>query len=99
MRINKENCNCKLYSCILKYSSKIQARFVIRVIRDVIFLSYTMLCMFIYFWDDNIFFGDLANFPKMFPSMPKGEIVGNMANHSDKMRYVVVIYGNICFTI
>ena len=25
-------------------------------------------------------------------------VVGNMANQSSKMRYVVVIYGNICFT-
>ena len=30
---------------------------------------------------------DLANFPKMLPSMPKGEIVGNMSNQLDKVSY------------
>ena len=62
------------------------------------FVRYIVLCMFIYFdLYDNIL--GLSQFSQMLPSMLKGEIVGNMANQSSKMRYVVFIYGNMCFTI
>ena len=50
---------------------------------------------------DNMFgtYWDFANFPKMLPSMPKGKIVVNMTNQSNKMIYVFFIYGNIFFTV
>ena len=41
---------------------------------------------------------DLANFAIMLPSMPKGEIVGNMFKYSKLECFMVVIHGNIlCF--
>ena len=55
--------------------------------------------MYVYFTlIGMITFLGLSQFSQMFPSMPKGEIIGNMVNQMSKMRYKVVIYGNICIT-
>ena len=42
---------------------------------------------------------DLANFPKMLPSMPKEEIVGNMSNQSDKISYGCHLWQHFFFFI